>query len=153
MERREEKIRLVADTNIMISALLRDDSFHAKLIKSGHFDIYYPDYGLKEIDGYRTYIISKRKKKAQWLAFDYALRFILESVNMVPSELYSQKMREAYDLMKKIDEKDTPFLALAMQLGCPIWSNDSHFKKLVGFEVYTTKDILKLLNIGPEVPE
>ena len=64
MERREEKIRLVADTNIMISALLRDDSFHAKLIKSGYFDIYYPDYGLKEIDGYRTYIISKRKKKA-----------------------------------------------------------------------------------------
>jgi predicted nucleic acid-binding protein len=47
--------------------------------------------------------------------------------------------------MKNIDEKDTPFLALAWQLSCPIWSNDKHFKEQTIAEVYTTKDVAELL--------
>jgi predicted nucleic acid-binding protein len=32
--------------------------------------------------------------------------------------------------------KDIPFLALALQLGCPLWSNDKHFQGLEGVLVY-----------------
>ena len=53
-----------------------------------------------------------------------------------------------YDVMKKIDEKDTPFLALAMQLSCPIWSNDNHFKQQRVIEVYTTREIVDLVEMG-----
>ncbi len=47
--------------------------------------------------------------------------------------------------MKYIDEKDTPFLALALQLNCPVWSNDKHFKQQNIAEVYTTEKISELL--------
>ena len=59
---REETIRLVVDTNVLISALMKDDSFHAKLIKSECFELYYPDYGMAEIEKYKDYIVSKSNK-------------------------------------------------------------------------------------------
>lgn len=143
MERDKEKIRIVVDTNVLISALIKDDSATSKIIKSGIFEIYYPEDGMLELEKYRDYIIKKRKKALQRKSFDYALSFLLESINVVPSLLYEDKIRRAYEVMKDIDEKDTPFLALALKLKCPIWSNDDDFEKQNLVEVYRTSYILK----------
>ena len=145
MERNKEKIRIVIDTNILMSALLKDTSFTAKLLKSDFFDLYYPEDGLSEIKYYKKYIISKRNKTAQIKSFEYALKFILESVQIIPSELYSSRIKEAYEIMKYIDEKDIPFLALALQLNCPLWSNDPHLKQQRIAVAYTTDEISRLL--------
>lgn len=143
MERDKEKIRIVIDTNILISALIKDDSVTARIIKSGIFEIYYPEDGMFELEKYRDYIIKKRKKALQRKSFDYALSFLLESVNVVPSLLYEDKIREAYEIMRDIDEKDTPFLALALKLQCPLWSNDGDFEEQNLVEVYKTSYILR----------
>jgi len=145
MERNKEKIRAVIDTNILISALIKDNSYTAKLLKSDYLDLYYPEDGLKELDYFRDYIISKREKTSQIKSYDYALKFTIESVRIIPAELYSSRIKDAYEIMKHIDEKDTIFLALALQLKCPLWSNDKHFKKQKLAEIYTTEKILKLL--------
>ncbi len=145
MERNKEKIRFVVDTNTLMSALLKDDSMTAKLLKSEFFDLYYPEDGLREVEYYKKYMISKRKKKLQKQSFEYALKFILESIRIIPSELYSQRMKIAYEAMKGIDEKDTPFLALALQLNCPVWSNDKHFKQQSIAGAYTTEEVIELL--------
>jgi predicted nucleic acid-binding protein len=34
------------------------------------------------------------------------------------------KISEAYMISKEFDEKDTPFIALALKLKAPIWTND-----------------------------
>jgi predicted nucleic acid-binding protein len=52
MEGREEESRLVIDTNILISALIKDHSDNAELIKAGYFKVYFPEYGLKELNRY-----------------------------------------------------------------------------------------------------
>jgi predicted nucleic acid-binding protein len=145
MERNKEKIRLVVDTNTLMSALLKDNSITAKLLKSEFFDLYYPEDGLREIEYYKKYMISKRKRTLQKQCFDYALKFILESIRIISSELYSQRMKDAYEVMKEIDEKDTPFLALALQLNCPVWSNDKHFKHQDIADAYTTVEVVELL--------
>jgi len=49
----------------------------------------------------------------------------------------------AFEVMKDIDEKDSPFLALAMSLKCPILSNDGHFKKQNLIRCYTTKEFIQ----------
>jgi len=144
MERNKEKIRVVVDTNVLMSALLKNNSFTAKLLRSEFFDIYYPEDGLREIEYYKKYIISKRERALQKQSFEYVLKFILEPIHIIPSELYSQKIKDAYEEMKGIDEKDTPFLALALQLNCSIWSDDRHFKQQSIAKVYTTKEILDL---------
>jgi predicted nucleic acid-binding protein len=146
MEGREEKAGLVTDTNILISALLKDHSINAMLIESGYFTVYLPEYGLRELEGYRDYIIAKRERSSQSLALEYAQRFVLKNVQIVPPELYRQMMKDAFEIMKEIDEKDAPILALAMHLCCPIWSNDKHFQRQKAARVYTTKDLLGLLN-------
>ncbi|HEC92402.1 MAG TPA: hypothetical protein ENI51_05335 [Candidatus Atribacteria bacterium] len=99
---------------------------------------------MREIEYYKNYIISKRKKILEKQSFEYALKFILEPIHIIPYELYSQRIREAYEEIKDIDEKDTPFLALALQLNCPIWSDDKHFKRQNIVKVYTTREILSL---------
>jgi predicted nucleic acid-binding protein len=145
MEGRKEEPRIVADTNILISALLKDHSIHARLIKSKFFDIYFPEYGLKEIEKYRSYIISKRKRNSQSLSLEFSERYIMEEIEIAPFDLYRQKIKDASEIMKEIDEKDAPILALALQLCCPIWSNDKHFMRQKAAKVYTTADLLDLL--------
>jgi predicted nucleic acid-binding protein len=147
MDGREENAGLVADTNILISALLKDHSINAKLIESGYFIVYFPEYGLRELEGYKDYIKAKRQKRSQILAFEYAERFILKSVQIVPHDTYSHKIKDAFQIMKEIDEKDAPILALAMLLCCPVWSNDKHFQRQKATSVYTTRDLLGLLDL------
>ncbi len=65
MERDKEEIRVVVDTNVLISALLKDNSFTGRLLRSDSLDIYYPEDGLREIQEYKSYILSKREKTLQ----------------------------------------------------------------------------------------
>ncbi|MDD4162945.1 MAG: PIN domain-containing protein [Methanothrix sp.] len=87
MEGRKEEPRIVADTNILISALLRDNSINSQLIKSKIFCIYFPDYGMKEIKKYRNYIIAKRVRKSQNLSFEFAEKYIFEEIRIAPFDL------------------------------------------------------------------
>ena len=75
MERDAEEIRFVVDTNVLISALLKDDSITARLLRSNACFYYYPWDGLTEIDYYKEYIISKRNKYIQASSFEHALQF------------------------------------------------------------------------------
>ena len=145
MERDAEEIRLVVDTNILISALLKDDSITARLLRSNACSYYYPWDGLTEINYYRDYIISKRNKHIQASSFEHALQFVLGSISVVPSEMYSYRMKEAFSIIKDRDPKDTPFLALALQLGSPLWSNDKHFQDLPEVIAYSTGALIEHL--------
>jgi predicted nucleic acid-binding protein len=55
MAEREKEVRLVADTNIILSALLKDGSFIAEMMKTDCIQIYFPEYGLSEIDAHKIF--------------------------------------------------------------------------------------------------
>ena len=52
----------------------------------------------------------------------YSKEFELKSflafslIHVIPSEIYEDKIPEAYNIAKQFDEKDTPFIALALKL-------------------------------------
>ncbi|MEI7858096.1 MAG: PIN domain-containing protein [Methanomicrobiales archaeon] len=142
MERDPEKIRCVIDTNILIGALVKDNSFKARLLKKQNFSFFFPDYGLIEIEKFRDYIGSKRNKVPAAPSFDYAIKFLLESVTIIPRPLYRDKLLTASTIMEEIDPKDTPFLALALHLDCPIWSDAAHLKKQSYVPCYSTREFL-----------
>ncbi len=52
----------------------------------------------------------------------------------------------AYTLTEKIDPRDTPFLARALHLECPIWSDDAHLKQQSYVPCYSTREFLSLSN-------
>ncbi len=71
------------------------------------------------------------------------------NIVLVPKEIYSSKLNEAIEIMKDIDEKDSPFIALAITLNCAIWSNDKDFKKQKKVKVYSTSELAKrVMNFG-----
>jgi Predicted nucleotide-binding protein len=142
---REERIRLVIDTNVLIGALVKDNSFKAKILKDQHFQFFFADYGLLEIEKFREYICLKREKKSIAPSFDYAIKFLLESVTTVPRPLYKDQLSRACEVMAEIDPKDAPFLALALHLECPIWSDDAHLKRQSLIPCYTTVEMSGLL--------
>jgi predicted nucleic acid-binding protein len=148
MERRKEKIRIVIDANILFSALIKDASITRELITSDDiFDIYCPEFIFKELEKYKKFIISKREKNKQLLTYKESFETLLYFINIIPTERYDDKIKEAYNIMKDIDEKDTYYVALALKLNCPIWSNDTDLKKQNKVKIYNTKELLEeLLN-------
>ncbi len=57
--------------------------------------------------------------------FDYIWENLISSkLTLVSEEKFLDTIRKAYDITKNFDEKDTPFVALSMELGIPVWTND-----------------------------
>ncbi len=62
-------------------------------------------------------------------------------IEIVPAYEYSGFLSEAREITPDI--KDAEYFALALKLGCPLWSQDSKLKKQSKVEVLTTKDLLQ----------
>lgn len=45
------------------------------------------------------------------------------------------------------DKYDQDYFALALKLGCPIWSNDKALKGQKRIKVYSTKEVADLIGI------
>ena len=59
--------------------------------------------GSIELNKYESYILKKRSNYKQKLSYDYLLSCIFEVVEVVPSKYYEDKIKEAYEIMKDID--------------------------------------------------
>ncbi len=133
---------LVIDTNILISALIRD-SITRKIIAKSEWEFYYPEKSFHEVRKYKNLVLEKSGMDEQ--EYTEMLNHLLKHVKLVPEELIHQKLDEANKLLGKIDAADVVFLATALSLdNSKIWSDDSHFEKQGSVKVLKTKDIVKM---------
>jgi predicted nucleic acid-binding protein len=82
--------------------------------------------------------------------FNYILEeLILPRLNIVEESSYANKISEAYAISKEFDEKDTPFIALALKLKTPIWTNDKsmieHGTKSQAYLAVDTETLIEVL--------
>lgn len=135
-------MKLVIDTNIIISALIKK-SITRELLFSPRFDLYSPEFVYLEIEEHYDEIL--KKSKMEPYAFRTVLDEILSRIIVVPLEEYKPMFSEALEIMKDIDEDDTAFLALALLIRQDgIWSNDPDFRLQKKVRVWTTKDLIEL---------
>lgn len=133
-------MKLVIDTNIIISGLLKQ-SITRKILLSEFFEFYLPEIVMKEVKKYSPYIMEKSDLSQDQLK--NLLSIFLENITLVPMNKYKDKMNEAMEIMGKIDEKDSQFIALALAIkNDGIWSNDRHFEKQDKIQVFNTSDII-----------
>jgi putative PIN family toxin of toxin-antitoxin system len=133
-------MKLVIDTNIIISGLLKQ-SITRKILLSEFFEFYLPEIVMKEVKKYSPYIMEKSDLSQDQLK--NLLSIFLENITLVPMNKYKDKMNEAMEIMAKIDEKDSQFIALALAIkNDGIWSNDRHFEKQDKIQVFNTSDII-----------
>ncbi|MDY6897102.1 MAG: PIN domain-containing protein [Cyanobacteriota bacterium] len=113
-------MEVVADSNIIFSALISGKSSYLDIFRV--VKIYVPNFIFLEIEKYEARIIKKTKIKNTFRTF---VRDLFTQVIVIPKlAIAPESLARAYDLCSDIDEKDTPFLALSIELNIPLWTND-----------------------------
>ncbi len=115
-------MELVIDTNKILSAIIRPGIVRKIVIFSG-ITFYSPESMVKELISHKNRIC--RKLGITEKVFNYIWKnIVFPNIVLVSEEKFSDKIRSAYNIAKTFDEKDTPFIALSLKLGIPIWTND-----------------------------
>ncbi|WP_456478242.1 PIN domain-containing protein [Geoglobus ahangari] len=135
-------MEVVVDTNVIISALLRD-GLTRRLILLAPFEMYTVPFVRLEIEKHRKELLSRAKIESD--AFELLMDAIFSRIKIVDPEFIEPFRKKAIEILRDVDIYDAPFLALAMALNCPIWSNDGDLKKQSVVRVYTTREIVELL--------
>lgn len=142
-----EKIKdgIVVDSNIIFSALIFKSSTNRKILQKPLLFVA-PEYALREIEAHLPLVIRKcANRGVSEKEVRFAVDTILSNIILIPDEFYKPFMKNAAKLMRDIDEKDSPFIAVATALNLPVWSNDKDLKKQKRITVYSTDEILKFI--------
>lgn len=136
-------MKLVLDTNILISALLKDSTVR-RILLNPRFEFLLPEFSLEEIDKHLDTITGRSNLSEEEVHL--ILGLLLTNINVVPSEQILQQYAEAKQIMGKIDVGDVPFLALALAVqNDGVWTEDKHFQKQSKIKVFKTADLISLL--------
>ncbi|MBI4439472.1 PIN domain-containing protein [Candidatus Woesearchaeota archaeon] len=134
-------MKVVIDTNILISALIKDSITRRLIVKSG-FQFNYPEMSFHELRKHKSLVLDKSGMSE--VEYMDVLNDLLSYVNVIPDEAVTQTLEEAAKLMGKIDPDDVVFLAAALTLDAAIWSDDAHFDRQKRIKIFKTKEMARL---------
>ena len=118
-------MNLVIDTNIVFSTLLNPHSVVGEILMNVQDDLVFfaPELLKQELIRYHKKIALYSKLDNDALTFTKDL--VLSYINFVSEDTLSENSWiEAIYLTNSIDENDTPFVALAIELKAKIWTGD-----------------------------
>lgn len=126
--------KYVTDANVIFSCLISGRDVYLKFFSE--YKIYLPDFALLEIQLYQMEILRKTKLPVEQLK-EYSLS-LFDKITVVPNLLISTRnYMQAFQLCKDIDEKDTPYVALTLELEAELLSKDDeliHGLRAKGFQ-------------------
>lgn len=129
----------MADTNILFTFFWGHSAL-PRIMSSQDIELYSPEFALEEIKKHSAEI--RRKTMLSEAEFNSKRRELAILVEFVPFGEY----QEFFKKLKNIPDKDDiDFLALALKLNCPLWSNDSQLKNQNLLKVISTKELLEEL--------
>lgn len=136
-------MRLIIDTGILISALLRD-SVTREILLFSSLEFLLPEYALEELEKHKEGISTRSSLSIEEI--DIVLSVLIDNIIIIPASKIKPYIENAYKIMGNIDLFDVPFVALALAIeNDGIWSNDKHFEKLKDIKVWKTSDLLNFL--------
>ncbi len=114
-------IALIADSNIVFSIVVAGRRARAFKIIAEHSDLelFSPEEVLVE---FREHM--RKLEKSARIEFWGKVLLAFSLIRIIPREIYEDTLREAYSIASLFDPKDTPFIALSLKLGLPIWTED-----------------------------
>ena len=136
-------MKLVIDANIAFS-LLKKGSFTRKLAQEHSLELYSHRFILEELEEHSEELCELLKVSEN--KFERIKEILSKLVNL-KVKVPPQQLNRAASLIS--DPDDEQYLALALRLNCPIWSNDSHFQEELiknAVKVFTTEELKELLD-------
>lgn len=135
---------IVVDSNIIFSSLLSKHSSIREKLANNNYAFYAPKFLFVEIFKHKERIL-KRSSATEDEVLEF-LSIALHNIHFIVEDLISTSVYlQAYQLCKDVDEKDTPFIALALELECEIWTRDEDLKSgliLRGFNRFLNENDL-----------
>lgn len=139
-------MRLVVDTSILISALLKD-SVTREILLFSTIEFLIPEYAFEEFEKHKDNISKRSGLNIEEI--DILMTLLMENITIVPFLKLKPYMDKAYKIMSDVDHCDVPFIALALAVkNDGIWSNDRHFENLKDIKVWRTIDVFKYVKTG-----
>jgi len=118
---------VVIDTNVIISALIKDSLTRKVIIESG-LNFVYPEISLHELRKHKKTIVDKSGLPEKDI--DKLLDKLLEYVVLIPTEVVKSHLDEAKIIIQKIDPNDVVFIAASLAFrDAVIWSDDRDFER------------------------
>ena len=134
-------LKLVADANILFSFFKRDSTARELITSVELLKLYSPELALKELTKYKELIC--KKSKLNETEFEESLKALKLFVSFESEDFFKKLLPKARKISPDID--DAAYFALALKLGCSIWSNERRLKRQSVVKVLTTEDLARLL--------
>ncbi len=116
-----QRQKYVIDANVLFSAFISGKEVYTLLFSE--YTIYLPDFAFLELEKYKQRILNKTKLIEDTFQ-EFVLR-LLNNVTVIPNLLLSQaSLTNAHDLCHDIDEKDTVYIAAALELNLALITSD-----------------------------
>ena len=120
--------KIIIDSNLIFSALRTKNNHIREKIDREDLQFYAPNFLIVEIFKYKNTIIEKSKESEDDVY--ELLSIILSKIKFVNEDAISLgNVIQAFRLCSDIDEKDTPFVALTLELDGKLWTRDKPLKE------------------------
>jgi len=136
-------VKFVVDTNVLFT-FFWPGSFTKGLLVDQDLEFFAPELALREINEHREEILKKTGISSK--EFEMLRRDLGIFVEFIPLEEYSEFLQQASSIP---DKDDVDFVALALKLNLPIWSNDEELKRQSLVKVLSTKELINFLKAAP----
>jgi predicted nucleic acid-binding protein len=118
---------VVIDTNLFFAALRTSENQVRTIIEDNSLTFIAPNFLIVEIFIHKNAIL--QKSKIGELQLYEILALVLQKVRFVNEEAIAMgNAIEAYRLCSGVDEKDAPFVALALEYDALFWTRDQKLK-------------------------
>jgi len=120
--------KVIVDTNILFSALLgKSKKLRDTILTEKNISFYSCKFLIVELFKYKEKIRGKSSlEEDEILELLYGL---LKKINIFDEvSVTEESLQKAFELCKDVDEKDTPFVAIVMELDGLLWTGDKALK-------------------------
>ncbi len=132
---------LIIDANILFAALIKEGKT-IELLFNEDTHLFAPEFLLVEFTNHKEEILKKTKRTEE--EFNDILEILKNIIAIIPKEEFEEFLKEAETISQ--DKNDVQYIALALKLRLPIWSNDKDLKQQNKIIIYHTHDLIKIFN-------
>lgn len=138
-------MKLVVDANILFSFFKKASSTRRFILSHPEIELFTPVYVFDELEEHKRDV--KSKAKIDERIFELSKKELSEYVTILPLEEFKDFWAAAKQISP--DPDNVEYLAVALSLGCAIWSNDRDLKeKQSRVVVVTTEELTRLLGVS-----
>ena len=136
-------MELVVDANVLVAGFLRSATSR-ELLLDERLVLWAPEYSLTEAERVLTSPRLRRRLGGLSVAdVQSLLTQVTAKIRILPAASNQHCLGKAHRLAPHA--ADVPYLALAVHLNIPVWSNDFALKQQQAVRVYTTQEPIEFL--------